>query len=111
MPGVGVAPFGSGLPISFGSGIPGVGVAPFGTLLAFTVLGSGMPGVALPEGVTVLPENSGGTFAELVELVFAFGDSVEVQATVAPNARHIKINKKFLNIISSFLYFKIAVPA
>src|SRR5437868_1723601 len=49
MPGVGVAPFGTGvLPTVFGSGMPGVGVVPFGRLFILTVLGSGMPGVELP---------------------------------------------------------------
>jgi hypothetical protein len=58
IPGVGVAPFGSGLP-GF-SGIPGVGVAPFGRGVAFT---GGIPGVEFPEGGIGEVEIPGGKFA------------------------------------------------
>jgi hypothetical protein len=70
IPGVGVAPLGSGLPKVAGSGMPGVGVAPFGILLALA--GSGIPGVAFPEGVIGWVESPSGIFAVFV-LILEFG--------------------------------------
>jgi hypothetical protein len=101
IPGVGVAPFGTGV-IFVGSGIPGVGVVPFGTL--FALAGSGIPGVVLPEGATGSVLNSGGKFVWLATaafvfaLAFVFGASVAVQAELIAIRASIKINKAFFDI-------------
>src|SRR5215203_410700 len=110
MPGVGVAPFGTGvLPMVFGSGMPGVGVVPVGIRLTLTVLGSGMPGVELPLGVTGLFENSGGILVAELELLTVLppGAFAEVQAeTIA--TRKIKVTSSSFFISNKILeIFKI----
>ena len=102
IPGVGVAPFGSGLPIFAASGIPGVGVPPFGALLTLILAGSGIPGVVLPEGGTGLVENPGGRFVELlvitIALAFVFVVAAELHAEFTAIKASIKINKTFFDI-------------
>ncbi len=102
MPGVGVAPFGTGvLPIVFGSGMPGVGVVPFGILFILTELGSGIPGVEFPLGVTGVVENSGGMFAGVVvfellaELEFPLGAVAVEQAVFSATIKINVINASF----------------
>ena len=116
MPGVGVAPFGTGVfPIVFGSGMPGVGVVPFGMLLTLTELGSGMPGVEFPLGVTGEVENSGGILAVvfefelLAELEFPLG-AVAVEQAVFSATRKINVINASFFIKNKTSKFKIAVP-
>jgi hypothetical protein len=100
MPGVGVAPFGTGV-IFVVSGIPGVGV-PFGLLLIFMFAGSGIPGVELLESGTGLVENPAGKFAGLFAAAFVFAFvfvvSTELQAEFIAIKASIKINKAFFDI-------------
>ena len=114
MPGVGVAPFGKGLPGL--AGMPGVGVAPFGGAAAFA---AGIPGVALPDGATGEPESPGGiSFGSilvtvLAELAPAFGALADWHAIRNESSEQVNTNKNFLVIklkTSTFISFKIAVP-
>lgn len=83
IPGVGVAPFGNGLPSDFASGIPGVGVPPVGSLLAFA--GSGIPGVVFDEGGMGDVESPSGKFFESI-LTFPLGFEFELVVAAGPQA-------------------------
>ena len=118
MPGVGVAPFGSGLPIEFLSGMPGVGVPPAPVRLAFA--GSGMPGVEFEVGgIGDVERPAGIFFGSIFTLPFArlelgLGALVDWQAIPDKTAAQIKTNNTFLIIrskINLVCNLKIAVPA
>ena len=116
IPGVGVAPFGSGLPIIFLSGIPGVGVPPAPVRLALA--GSGMPGVVFEVGEMGPVERPAGIFfgsmftLPFARFALALGSLGDWQAMPDKKAAQIKTNNTFLNInLKKPRNFKIAVPA
>lgn len=96
MPGIGVGPFGRGLPRFFESGMPGIGVVPFGKVFTLE-FGSGMPGGKLDIG-TGLAENSDGILALVAPLTFSFGASILEQAKFTENRKPITAHKTFFDI-------------
>jgi len=112
MPGVGVAPGLIFTFASFGSGIPGVGVAPFGRLgTPF----EGIPTVELAEGGIGEVENSGPTLALIFvtttfDVVFEFVCGLDPQAKTKHEITNKAISENILNIKTSKIKFKMAVP-